>query len=184
MESASDHTPLPLLKAIGVPATATYRGEERKALVFICGHKRGPGVYHPLIEIYIEGLRQLVPEKELQLFEGPPESAAQYKLRAMRVSVRRGKQVYRAVNSVDLHLGDYPVSIVPADDNNNVFGSGVLTKGPEHAAWVQLMREMSAGFDDGHISFGGEKPSSRIEIAFSGAGIEPLLKELIRFVGP
>ena len=175
---------MPFLKAIGIPATATFQGKEHKAYVFVMGPKKGPGVFHPFIEIYIEGLRQFVPEKELEQFEGPSESVAQYKFCAMVVRIRRGKQVYRATNEVNLGLGNYPVSIVPDEGNNNLFGSGVLTKGPEHTAWVQLMHEMSAGFDGGHISFGGTAPSSKIDIDFSGNGIEPLLKDLIRFVGP
>lgn len=184
MESPHDHQPMPFLKAIGIPATATFRGREHKAYVFIFGPKKGPGVFHPFIQIYIEGLRQIVPEKELELFEGPSESVAQYKFCAMTVRIRRAKQVYRAANEVNLQLGDYPVSIVPDEDNNNIFSSEVLTKGREHTAWVQLMREMSAGFDEGHISFGGTDPSSKIEIDFSGNGIVPLLRDLIRFVGP
>ena len=184
MESPQDQQPMPFLKAIGIPATATFRGKEHKAYVFIFGPKKGPGVFHPFIDIYIEGLRQFVPEKELEQFEGPSESAAQYKFCAMTVNIRRGKQVYRAANEVNLHLGNYPISIVPDENNNNIFGSEVLAKGPEHTAWVQLMREMSDGFDEGRISFGGMAPSSKVDIDFSGNGIEPLLKDLIRFVGP
>ncbi|MGA3012109.1 MAG: hypothetical protein ABSD72_17775 [Terracidiphilus sp.] len=181
-ESPQDHHPLPFLKAIGVPATATYRGEKHKAFVFISGHEKGPGVYHPAIEVYIEGLHQFVPREELELFEGPAPSDAADEVRVMAVSIRRGKRVYRAMNSVDLHMGEYPASIVGEGDNN-VFGTEVFTKGPRRAAWRQLMREMSSGFDEGHISFGGKVPSSKIEIDFSGNGIEPLLKVLIRFVG-
>jgi hypothetical protein len=184
MESPRDHQPMPFLRAIGIPATATFRGKEHKAWVFIFGPKKGPGVFHPFIEIYIEGLRQFVPEKELELFEGPSESVAQHEFCAMTVRIRRAKQEFRAANEINLHDGNYPVSIVPDEDNNNIFGSEVLTKGPEHDAWVQLMREMSAGFDEGHISFGGTAPSTKIEVDFSGNGIEPLLKDVIRYVGP
>jgi len=182
-ESAADHQPLPFLKAIGVPATATFSGEKYKAFVFISGREKGPGVYHPSIEIYIEGLQRVIPEKELELFEGPAESKAESEIRAMTVSVRRGKQLYQAKNWVNLYEGDYPVSIVK-EGGNTVFSSGVFTKGPEYTAWVQLMREMSAGFDEGHISFGGTAPSTKIEVDFSGNGIEPLLKDVIRYVGP
>jgi hypothetical protein len=183
METAIDHHPLPLLKAIGIPAKATYRGEQHNAFVFVCGAKKGRGVFHPIIEIYIEGLQQLIPKDELELFEGPSESDATDVIRAITVSIKHGKQVYRATNFVDLYMGEYPVSIVK-EDGNNVFGTGVFTKGPRQTAWIQLLREMSVGFDDGHISFGGTEPSSKIEIDFSGNGIEPLLKNLIQFVGP
>jgi hypothetical protein len=183
MESATEHQPLPFLKAIGIPATATYRGDKHKAFVFICGHKKGPGVFHPSIEIYIEGLQQIVPDKELKLFEGPDDSDAEVEVRATTVSIRHGKQVYRATDSVDLYMGEYPISIV-REDGNNVFGTGVFTKGPRRTAWIQLFNYMSSGFDEGHISFGGKELSSKIEIDFSGNGIEPLLKNLIQFVGP
>jgi hypothetical protein len=182
-ESATDHHPLPLLKAIGIPATATYRGEKHKAFVFVSGAKKGRGVYHPSIEVYIEGLHQFVPREELELFEGPVPSDAADEVRAMAVSIRRGKKVFRATNEVALYMGEYPVSIVGEGDNN-VFSTAVFTKGPRRTTWIQLLSEMSSGFDEGHISFGGKAPSSMIEISFTGNGIEPLLKDLIRFVGP
>jgi hypothetical protein len=192
METATDHHPLPFLKAIGIPATATYKGEKHKAFVFISGHEKDkpdehPGIKvtvgPPGIEIYIEGLQQFVPEKELELFEGPDDSDVEVEVRAMTVSIRRGEHIYRATNSVDLHTGDYPLSIV-REGGNNVFGTGGFTKGPHRTAWIQLLNEMTSGFDEGHISFGGKEISSKIEIDFLGNGIEPLLKDLIRFVGP
>lgn len=183
MESLPDHRPLPFLKAIGAPATATYRGKEHKAYVFILGHAKGSGVYGPSIEIYIEGLRSIVPEEELDLYEGPDETEAEVEVRAMTVSIKRGRQAYLASNSVGLYMGHYPVSIVRADDNN-VFGADSPSKGPHMTAWKQFMHEMSSGFEEGQISFGGKAPSSKIEIGFSGNGIGPLLNELIRFVGP
>jgi len=191
-ESVTDHHPLPLLNAIGIPATATFRGEKHNAIVFICGAKKDkpdehPGVKvtvgPPAIEIYIESLQQIVPDKELELFEGPNDSDAAAEVRAMTVSIRRGKQVYRSTNWVDLYTGEYPASIVN-EGGNNVFGTGVLTEGPHRIAWIQLLHEMSSGFDEGHISFGGKELSSKIEIDFSGNGIKPLLKNLIQFVGP
>jgi hypothetical protein len=184
MESPSDHHPLPLLKAIGIPATATYRGKEYKAFVFIFGHAKGPGVFGPSIEIYIEGLRNLVPEEELDLFEGPEATDADAEVRAMTVSVKRGKQVFRVSSALDLHMGNYPLSIVQNDGSNNVFGASSPSRGPRLTAWTQFMHEMSFGFEEGQISFGGKAPSSKIEIGFSGNGIELLLKDLIRFVGP
>lgn len=183
MESVTDHRPLPFLKAIGIPATATYRGQEHKAFVFICGHKKGPGVIGPSVEIYIEDLRNVVPAEELNLFEGPDTTDAEEAVRSMSISIRRGKQLYRASNSVNLDIGEYPASIVQNDGSDNVFDASSPSKGPHLAAWKQLMSVASTGFEEGHIAFGGNAASSKIEIRFSGNGIEPLLKELINSVG-
>jgi len=184
METPVDHRPLPFMRAIGIPATATYKGKKRKAFVFISGREKakgGPG--QPAIEIYVEGLGRLVPEVDLELFEGPDSSEASTEIRVSAVSITRGKQVYRATNSVDLYMGEYSESIV-GQDGNNVLGTGILSKGPRRSAWIQLLHEMSSGFDEGHISIGGKVLSPNIEIDFSGKGIEPLLQELLRVIGP
>jgi hypothetical protein len=184
MESVTDHRPLPFLKAIGIPATATYRGQEHKAFVFICGHEKGRGVFAPDIEIYIDGLRNLVPREELDLFEGPDTTDAEVEVRAMTISIKRGRQLYRASNSVVFDMGEYPESIVQNDGGNNVFDASSPSKGPHLTAWKQFMSEMSSGFEEGQIVFGGNAASSKIEIRFPGNGIAPLLKKLISFVGP
>jgi len=182
VESPTDHRPLPFLKAIGIPAKATYRGKEYKAFVFISGHQKGPGVFGPSIDVYLEGLRNIVPEEELGLFEGPETTDAEVAARTTTISIRRGKRVYQVSSIIDLHMGQYPTSIVQGEDNN-VFGTSSPSKGPHLAAWKQLMNEMSSGFEEGHITFGGNATSSKIEISFSGNRIESLLKALISFVG-
>jgi len=184
METPLDHHPLPFMRAIGIPATATYKGEKRKAFVFISGREKAKGGPGQLaIEIYVEELDRLVPQEDLELFEGPDSSEASTEIRVTAVSITRGRQVYRATNSVDLYMGEYPESIL-GQGGNNILGTGILFKGPRSAAWVQLLHEMSSGFDGGHISIGGKVLSPNIEIDFSGNGIVPLLQELLRVVGP
>jgi|WetSurMetagenome_2_1015567.scaffolds.fasta_scaffold461595_1 hypothetical protein len=182
MESLPDHHPLPFLKAIGIPAKATFRGKEYKAFVFISGHQKGPGVFGPGIDVYLEGLRNIVPEEELGLFDGPEMTDAEVAARTTTISIRRGKQTYQVSSMIDLHMGHYPASILQGEDNN-VFGTSSPSRGPQLTAWKHLMNEMSSGFEEGHITFGGNTASSKIEICFSGNRIEPLLKALINFVG-
>jgi len=183
VETPLDHHALPFMRAIGIPAAATYKGQKRKAIVIISGRTKatgGPG--QPVIEVHIDGIQNLISEKDLELFEGPDVSDAQSGIRAFSISVTRGKLVYEAAGSVDLYMGDYPESIV-GEDGNNVLGTGVFPKGPRRAAWRQLFHQMSSGFEKGQISIGGKELSPNLEIDFSGNGIEPLLQELIRVVG-
>jgi hypothetical protein len=155
VEAPDDHKPLPFIRAIGIPATATYLGEKHKAFVFISGREKakgGPGL--PTIEVHVEGVHDFILEKDLELFEGPAESDAQSAIRVFSISIKRGKQIYRAMDQwSDLYDGNYPESIVGKADNN-VFGTGIPSKGPRRAAWVQLLHEMTSGFDEGHISIG------------------------------
>jgi hypothetical protein len=190
-ETPSDHKPLPFLKAVGIPATAIYKGEKRKAFVIICGslkeERHGlPADVHlgpPEIEIHIDGLDQMIPEKLLDLFDGPDTSDASTEIRVFAISIARGKQVFRAMSSVDRYEGHYPESIV-GPEGNNVLGTGTPLKGPRQAAWMQFLHEMSSGFDQGQILIGGKELSPNIEIDFSGNGIKPLLQEMLRVVAP
>lgn len=185
-ESATDHHPLPFARAIGIPATATYKGEKRKAFVIIDGTDKKaraslPAYVHlgqPGIEIHIDGLDGLLPDGRTELFDGPDSSDAATDIRVIAVSVSRGKQIFRAQNSVARYLGDYPESIVGPD--GNVLGTSGFAKGTRRAEWMRLLREMGNGFDKGRISIGGKTLSPNIEVYFSGNGIEPLLKDLLR----
>jgi hypothetical protein len=183
MESPSDHHPMPFLKAIGIPATATYKGERHKAFVFVWGREKETGTGFPSIEVYIDGLSEFITEKELEQFEGPDLSIAATKATTFVVSITKGKHVLQAVNRVELCGGAYPESLVP-QDGNNLFDTGINQDSAQRAVWKQFMREMSLGFDVGHISIGGKVISPNIEIDFSGNGIGSLLQDLIRVVGP
>ncbi len=184
-EYPGDHQDLPFARAIGVPATATYKGQTRKAFFIIHGtDKRAqatlPPHVHlvpPGIEIHIDGLDDLLPPGRADLFDGPDDGGDSTEIRAMEIRISRGSQVLRAKQSVDRYLGNYPDSFVGPD--GNVLGTGSFPRGPERTAWMQVLREMSKGFDKGQISIGGRVLSPNIEIQFSSKGIEPLLKELL-----
>ena len=184
-ESTTDHHPLPFARAIGIPATATYQGKKRKAFVIIHGTDKearaslpaNVHLGHPGIEVHIDGLDDLLPENRVELFDGPDFSDAATEIRAFAISITRGKQFFRARSSVDRYIGEYPESIVGPD--GNVLGTSGFTKGARQTEWMQLLREMSNGFDKGRISIGGKMLSPNIEIDFSGTGITPLLKELL-----
>lgn len=190
-ETPSDHKPLPFLKAIGIPATAIYKGEKRKAFVIICGSLKEerhslPADAHlvpPNIEVHIDGLEQMVPEKLLDLFDGPDPSEASTEIPVFAISISRGEQVFRAMSSVNRYEGTYPESVV-GPEGNNVLGTGTQPKGPRRAAWIQFLHEMSSGFEKGRILIGGKVLSPNIEIEFSGDGIQPLLQEMLRVVAP
>ena len=175
--------PMPFLRAIGILATATYDGKKLNAYVFVWGREKGTGTGYPNIEIYIPGFDDLVPGKELEQFEGPDLSDSALKSDTFEIGITKDRQTFHAVNRVELCGGSYPKSIVP-EGGDNIFDTGINLNAARLAAWKQFMREMSSGFDNGHISLGGKVLSHKFEIDFSGKGIEPLLQELIRVVGP
>jgi len=177
---------MPFAKAIGIPATATYKGVTRNAFVIIHGTDRkalaglptNVHLVNPGIEIHIDGFDDLLPEGRADLFDGPPDEGESSEIRVMKLSISRGQLTFRTNHFVDRYIGEYPESIVGPD--GNVLGMGSYPKGARRTAWMQFLREMSKGFDKGHISIGGKALSPNIEIEFSGKGIEPLLAELLR----
>lgn len=185
-EFRDNHQPRPDFRAIGIPATAIYKGERRKAFIILLGTLKGAAAHlprnvhavPPVFEIHIDGFDQLLPEGRAELFDGPPDSGESTEIRVFKMSITRGGQVFRVSNWVDRGIGEYSDSIVGPD--GNVLGMGVPTRGQERTAWLQFLREMSKGFDSGHISIGGKALSPDIEIDFSSKGIDPLLKDLLR----
>ena len=185
-EYSGDHRAMPFARAIGVPAMATYKGQTRKAFIIIQGTDKKAQASLPVhahlvppgIEIHIDGLDDLLPPGRADLFDGPDDGGDSTEIRTTQIRISRGNQVFRARHFVDRYLGDYPNSFVGPD--GNVLGTGSFPRGPERAAWMELLREMSNGFDKGQISIGGSVLSPNIEIEFSGKGIGPLLKELLR----
>ncbi len=187
-EAPEDHSPLPGLKAAAIPAVATYKSQKHKAMVFICGAVkktvRKGDTSGPILEIYIEGLPQLFPFETRELFNGPPDSTRSEKIRLTEISVQKGAATFKARNWVTLAIGDYPASVIPPDQNgNNILMSGLLTKGSGSAAAVQLLQQMSHGFDKGHISIGGTVLVPHLEIDFSGAGAGKVLPQLFAVIG-
>jgi hypothetical protein len=185
-EFRDNHQPRPDLRAIGIPATAIYKGEKRKAFIILSGTlkeaaARLPRNVHavpPVIEVHIDGFDQLLPEGRAELFDGPPDIGESTEIRVFKMSIIRGGQVFRASNWVNRYIGEYPDSIVGPD--GNVLGIGVSTRGQERTAWLQFLREMSNGFDRGQILIGGKALSPNIEIDFSSKRVDPLLKDLLR----
>jgi len=175
--------PTPFNRAVGIPARATYDGKKLKAYVFVWGHEKKTGTGFPEIEVYVAGFDELIPEKELEQFEGPDLSDAALKTDTFEITITRNGQRFNVSNRVELCPGSYPESIVP-QGGNNVFDTGINLSAARRGAWKQFIREMSSGFDKGHISLGGKVLSHRIEIDFSGNGIAPLLQDLLRFTGP
>lgn len=184
-EFRDNHQPRPDFRAIGIPATAIYKGEKRKAFIILLGTSKEAAAHFPrnvhavppVFEVHIDGFDRLLPEGRAELFDGPPETGESTEIRVFKMSITRGGQVFRSSNWVNRYIGEYPDSIVGPD--GNVLGIGVSTRGQERTAWLQFLREMSKGYDRGHISIGGKVLSPNIEIDFSGNGVDPLLKDLL-----
>ncbi len=173
--------PLPLLRAIGVPATATYDGKKLKAYVFIWGcEKNTGGTGYPDMAIYVEGMEDLIPDKELAQFDGDLSDDF-VKLKTLEVAIIRKGGVLTVSNKVCLDGTPFP-PMVP--DGNEVFDTGVVLTFAEKSAWKKFIAEMSNGFEKGHLSIGGHVLSKKIEVDFIGNGIGPLLQRLTQFVEP
>lgn len=173
--------PLPLLRAIGVPASAIYDGKKLKAFVFIWGREKNTGGTGKLsMAIYVENIEDLIPDKELARFDGDLSNEF-VKSKTLDVTIIRKSGILTVANKVCRDGTPFP-PMVP--NGVEVFDTNVVLTAAEKLAWKKFIAEMSDGFDKGHLSIGGHELSKRIEVDFTGNGIGPLLQELIRFVEP
>jgi hypothetical protein len=173
--------PLPLLRAIGVPATATYSGKKLKAYVFIWGREKNTGGAGRLsMAIYVENVEDLIPDKELAQFDGDLSDEF-VKSKTLNVTITRKSGTLTVANKVCRDGTPFP-PMVPS--GVEVFDTNVMLTVAEKSAWKKFIAEMSNGFDKGHLSIGGHVLPMRIEVDFTGNGIGPLLQELTRFVEP
>jgi hypothetical protein len=130
------------------------------------------------MSVYVDAIDELVPDKEYNQFRGPDLSDAAIKSRTLIVTIKNRNGVHSVANRVGLDGSSFPHSIAPGE----VFGSNYAQTQADKQVWKQFMLEMSAGFDEGHLSIGGRVLSKKIEVIFSGSGIGPLLKDLIQIV--
>lgn len=173
--------PMPFLHAIGIPATATYDGKKLQAYVFLWGREKETGIGYPTIGVYVENIRDLVPENEYQQFIGPDLSnaAIHSKTVEIAISTKDGTQTHSEVMCIGWSsLSDSAIPLA-----SEYFDVGLAQSKEEKASWNQFLLAMSSGFDHGHISLGGRVFSKKVEVDFSGNGIGPLLNDLIQFAG-
>ncbi len=181
-EYTTTREPMPFLKAIGIPATATYDGKKLKAYVFLLGREKETGIGYPIMDVYIEDIEDLVPAKEYQQFIGPDLSNAVLKTDTIEITIKSKSEAHTITGGLSIGWSSFSDWTIP-------FGSEMFEAGPRSgtiakSSWRQFVLYMSSGFDQGHLSIGGRVLSKRIEVDFSGKGIAPLLKDLIRVVGP
>ena len=171
-------------RAIAVPAAAEYNGQKLKAYVVLWAHVKPDGLGYPTLGVVVQNISEVVPESELEQFEGPDLSDAVIKSNTIDIDVMNKK----TTKQISTHLTyDGDAEMFPADVRGNegsYFNSNVSLTKPRVAAWKQFIVEMSSGFDEGHLIIGGPVFSHKLNVEFSGAGIEPVLKELISSVGP
>jgi hypothetical protein len=177
--------PVPTLKAIAIPATAECNGRRMNAYVVLWGHVKPDGLGYPSLGVLVKGVRDVIPSSEIEQFEGPDLSDAALKERSMDIRILHSKTTTtttirtRMVSGGDPFL---PVDIRGSEDD--FFDMGVWPTKQDKEAWKRLVVDMSSGFDEGHLMIGGPVFSHKLNVEFSGKGIEPLLKRLLEFTGP
>lgn len=181
-EFMTTRKPMPLMKAIGSPATATYGGKALKAYVFLSGRERQTGIGYPLMDVYIQDVANLVPAKEYQQFMGPDLSNAVLKTDTIEITIKSKNEARVVKCGLNIELSSF--SDWTIQFNSEMFEAGPRSSRIAKSSWKQFIREMSSGFDQGHASIKGTVLSKQIDVDFSGKGISPLLKDMIRVVGP
>ena len=175
--------PIPTLKAIAIPATVECNGKKMKAYVVLEGHSKPDGLGYPSLSVVVQNIKDVVPSSELEQFEGPDLSDAAIKERALEINIVSNK-MSRIINTrmIFAQEPDLPADVL--GDEDNIIDMGVFPTKQDKMAWKQLIVEMSSGFDKGHLTIGGPIFSHKLNVEFSGKGIESPLKKLLEFTGP
>ena len=171
------------LRAMAVPAQIEYSGKSLKGYVFLWGHESKGGTGLVNLGVLIDNIEDTLPAPELDQFRGPDLSAAVVKSNTVIVSVLHGA----TTSSIRTRLVFDGVPLLPqeiVDKENGCFETNVRSDQQSKDEWKRFVRGMSLGFDKAQMDIGGRVLSHRLKVEFSGEGIEPLLGELLRFVGP
>jgi hypothetical protein len=165
-----------------VPATAHYKARDFSAHVIFLGYQKDGGLGYPQLSVIIDGLENAVSASELSLFQGPDLSKIVLERNTMEVSIVRNRATWSIkTRSVFTGIPFFPSQIMGHE--TQMFETNIGSTKSEVYAWRKFVAEMSSGFDEAHITIGGQVLSEKITVAFSGKGIEPLLKQMMTFTG-
>jgi len=146
-------------------------------------HVKPDGLGYPSLGVFVANLRDVIPPSELDQFDGPDLSDAVKREKTMDITVASKKMRKTISTRMILQSGDmFPSDVRGGEDD--YLEMGVWPAKQDENDWKQLIIDMSSGFDEGHLTIGGRLFSHKLNVEFSGAGIQPVLKKLIASVGP
>ena len=157
----------PDLVGAAVDAVATRGQRESRARVVISGQRKWGT---SLIGIWIEGLYEVIPEKELWSYTGPDLGHEALNLHMMEITLvsQGGKEQFNS-RMVMLSGGNFPKGIIA--DDEYLFATNSKT----NKRFKAFLDQMNAGFDYGLVTIGRGVFSPPIEVKFGGEGIKGLL---------
>jgi hypothetical protein len=163
------------LVGVAVDGVAVRGQKESKAQVVISGNRES-GISQ--IGIWIDGLLQMISEKELEPYTGPDlghEALNSHMIEIRLVSAK--SEVHFNSRMVMTGGRGFPKGL--AADGDLVFNSNRKMDGQFKA----FLRQMSEGFNYGVITIGHGVFSPPVEVKFGGKGVEKQLKALIDTIG-
>jgi hypothetical protein len=163
------------LVGVAVDAVAVHSQQESKAQVVISGNRES-GISQ--IAIWIDGLSQMISEKELEPYTGPDlgHEALNSHMIEIRLVSSKGEVHF---NSRMVMTGGRGFPKGLAADGDLLFNSNRKMDGQFKA----FLRQMSEGFNYGVVTIGRGVFTSAFEVKFGGKGVESQLKTLIDTVG-
>lgn len=157
-----------------VDAVAIRGGKQSKARVVIYGARKS-GIL--IIGIWIHGLSELIPEKELWPYTGPDLGHEARNPRMMQITLVSPTGAVK----FDSRMGVVTDLSLPRgvdEDGSDMFAAEI--KNDDHSK--ALLHKMNEGFDEGLVWIGRGVFSPPIEVKFGGEGIQSHLKTVLDFV--
>jgi len=163
-----NNVPMFKLSAIAIPAEAEYRGQKFKAYVFIYGHEgRSRGIGYPEFGMYIENIKHIVPEQEIDQFVGPDLPSVATENNALQLNIQQG----RTAQSISTRLVFTTVKYFDVGfETDGFLETNIKDTKSATDDWKQFLAQMSDGFEDGKAVIGGKAFSSELTVRFSGKG--------------
>ena len=169
--------PIPTLKAIGVKAIAECDGRTYPAYVIAHGRVGGGIIF---IDMVIEGLGDAIPGAELDEFRGPDLSQKAIDKDAIRICLKQSKGTKVFSTRLEVGTGWVPDNVLGA--SKEYFTTNPRAGKQELKKSAELLNTLSQGISEGRLVIGEGIFSKKIVVKFGGEGVEPLAKELKRFI--
>jgi hypothetical protein len=144
------------------------------------GKLDGPGYVQ--LGVLVEDIGRVVPVTELDQFRGPDPPAGAQKGNRIDVSILRTNTTKSITTPVVFAVMPFlPMGI--SGHEPEYFATMIRADKRSEDAWKAFVAEMRSGFELGRIEIGGQALSHNLTVEFSGKGIEPVIEQLMKFVG-
>ncbi|MGD0000084.1 MAG: hypothetical protein ABSE21_08290 [Bryobacteraceae bacterium] len=168
--------PITTLKGIGVKGVMDSSGHKFDAYVLLYGRERS-GYLN--LGIVVDKINEIVPNDEIDEFRPPDLPDDVVNKNAISICVSRGDSK-KCFSTPMAMMASLMLPDVMRGKADYFFVTNIRSR--DMKIWHSYLSELCNGYEFGSVSIGNGFFSKPVKVDFTGKGIEPLLKDLIRLV--